>query len=225
MADNQTAGRGRLDRTWEAKAGANLLVSLLFRQPKAEISSCQRVVAVSAVRACREFFSDANLANDVVRLKWPNDLLLNSTKCGGMLSVSDTNGSFIVVGIGINIAWAPDSAAKLADFVTTDLKPMTFLDSLLEHINDVEKISTQELHDEYVSSLATLGKRVRVELTNNQVVIGQAVGVDVHGRLLVVSENTKQTEQTEHTEQTEQTEQTEHTIDTGDVVHLRDANH
>ena len=50
MADNQTAGRGRLDRTWEAQSGANLLVSLLFREPKSEISSCQRIVAVSAVR-------------------------------------------------------------------------------------------------------------------------------------------------------------------------------
>ena len=58
MADNQTAGRGRLDRTWEAQSGANLLVSLLFRKSHSDISLCQRIVAVSAVRACQKFLAE-----------------------------------------------------------------------------------------------------------------------------------------------------------------------
>src|SRR3954454_24942409 len=72
VADHQTAGRGRLDRTWQAPPGASLLVSVLFRlglQPTASHLPTT-AVGVSAVEACR-------LIADVdVGLKWPNDLVV-----------------------------------------------------------------------------------------------------------------------------------------------------
>jgi len=209
MADNQTAGRGRLDRTWEAKAGANLLLSLLFRKSSGddqpEIAQCQRVVAVSAVRACRSFVTDQKLA-ELIKLKWPNDLLIDSKKFGGMLSVADAEQTFIVVGIGINIGWAPDQAAKLKDLAVSSLfEPVDLLRVLLEQINIVEQLSSQALHDEYVNGLATLNKVVRVELTNGEMIEGKATALDLQGRLVV------------------QVGSDMRVIDTGDVVHLRDA--
>lgn len=207
MADNQTAGRGRLDRTWEAKSGANLLVSLLFRNSNCDISMCQRVVAVSAVRACRIFFDETEKNSASVKLKWPNDLLLNEKKFGGMLSVADPEQTFIVVGIGINIAWAPDYAAKLKDFATVkSFSPADLLNVMIEQIDISEKYSKDRLHGEYVSVLSTLGKLVRVELTNGKIVTGRAASLEPNGRLVVEAENER------------------HLIDTGDVVHLRDAN-
>ena len=145
MADNQTAGRGRLDRTWEAKSGANLLVSLLFRNSNCDVSMCQRVVAVSAVRACRIFFDETEKNSASVKLKWPNDLLLNEKKFGGMLSVADPEQTFIVVGIGINIAWAPDYAAKLKDFATVkSFSPADLLNVMIEQIDISEKYSKDQ---------------------------------------------------------------------------------
>jgi BirA family biotin operon repressor/biotin-[acetyl-CoA-carboxylase] ligase len=208
MADNQTAGRGRLDRTWEAQSGANLLVSLLFRKPQSEISLCQRIVAVSAVRACQIFVASDQAKSSSINLKWPNDLLLNEKKFGGMLSVADTEQTFIVVGIGINISWAPDYAAKLKDLtLSRSIEPVGLLRALLEQIDVVEKLSSQQLHSEYVDLLSTLNKLVRVELTNGQFVSGRAIELDPSGRLVIEANDQK------------------HLIDTGDVVHLRDVNH
>ncbi|MFM7879235.1 MAG: biotin--[acetyl-CoA-carboxylase] ligase [Acidimicrobiaceae bacterium] len=208
MADNQTAGRGRRDRTWEAQSGANLLVSLLFRESHSEISLCQRVVAVSAVRACRKFIDDYQPAISPIKLKWPNDLLLHEKKFGGMLSVAAVDQTFIVVGIGINISWAPEYAAKLNDLELKQLvEPVDVLRVLLEHIDVVEKLTTQQLYDEYVGLLSTLNKVVRVELTNGNVISGRATSLDANGRLIIETGDEKRS------------------IDTGDVVHLRDANH
>ncbi|MBM3742171.1 MAG: biotin--[acetyl-CoA-carboxylase] ligase [Actinobacteria bacterium] len=206
LADFQSAGRGRLDRTWQAKAGANLLLSLLFRDSHVEIAQCQRRVAVAAVRASRKFFGTDGGASQTVKLKWPNDLLLGGTKFGGMLSVADQKQSFIVVGIGINIGWAPEAAAKLADLSDDpSLTPPVFLGELLRQISDLEKLSNERLHELYVADLATLTRIVQIEFTDKQVVVGRAVAVNPDGRLLV------------------QTEQKLLTIETGDVVHLRDA--
>ena len=208
MADNQTAGRGRLDRTWEARSGANLLVSLLFRKSHSDISLCQRIVAVSAVRACQKFLTEPTANSASIKLKWPNDLLLNERKFGGMLSVVDAEQTFIVVGIGINVSWAPDYAAKLKDLATIcSFEPVDLLYVLLGQIDIVEKYSVQQLHDEYVDSLSTLNKVVRVELTNGQIVTGRAIALEPSGRLVIDDGNEK------------------HLIETGDVVHLRDANY
>ena len=141
-------------------------------------------------------------------LKWPNDLLLNEKKFGGMLSVADTEQTFIVVGIGINISWAPDYAAKLKDLtLSRSIEPVGLLRALLEQIDVVEKLSSQQLHSEYVDLLSTLNKLVRVELTNGQFVSGRAIELDPSGRLVIEANDQK------------------HLIDTGDVVHLRDVNH
>jgi biotin-(acetyl-CoA carboxylase) ligase len=78
---------------------------------------------------------------------------------------------------------------------------------LLEQIDVVEKLSSQQLHSEYVDLLSTLNKLVRVELTNGQFVSGRAIELDPSGRLVIEANDQK------------------HLIDTGDVVHLRDVNH
>ena len=219
MADNQTAGRGRLDRTWEAKPGANLLLSLLFRidhtvhkvhTHHAELKLWPRIVAIAAVHACKQLI-EQNHKSDSVTLKWPNDLLLDGRKLGGMLSVSDAQQTFIVVGIGINIGWAPPGSAALMQVIPDATPtPAELLKNILLQIEILEKLNVDQQHQQYVALLATLGKNVRVELTNGTFITGRATELDTDGRLVVVeiSDSTIR-----------------HTFDTGDVVHLRDANH
>src|SRR5262245_6093255 len=97
VAEHQTAGRGRLDRRWEAPAGTALLASwVLPVHPLAPLAA-----GVAAAEACGER----------VRLKWPNDLLLDGRKLGGILV--ERTGDRCVVGTGINLDWAPPGAALL----------------------------------------------------------------------------------------------------------------
>ena len=214
MADNQTAGRGRLDRTWQAKPGENLLVSLLFRSKANLLASWPRIVALAATHACQELISIGQLNVDaapITKLKWPNDLLLDGRKLGGMLSTGDHEKQFVVVGIGINVGWAPQEAVALGEFFDEEIPtPVGLLENMLHKITQIEKLSLTEQHEQYVAQLATLGKLVRVELTNGVVITGQAQDVDIEGRLLVVDTGDKSVT---------------HVIDTGDVVHLRNADH
>jgi BirA family transcriptional regulator, biotin operon repressor / biotin---[acetyl-CoA-carboxylase] ligase len=80
MAAHQTAGRGRLDRTWEAPPGTNLLVSFLFRRLPVHLHQLTQRVALAARAACRD------VAGVEPALKWPNDLLLDGAKMAGILA-------------------------------------------------------------------------------------------------------------------------------------------
>lgn len=214
VADYQTAGRGRLDRIWQAKPGENLLVSLLFRSEANLLTSWPRIVALAATRACQELNSIGQInvdAEPIIKLKWPNDLLLDGRKLGGMLSTGDHEKQFVVVGIGINVGWAPQEAVALGEFFSEKMPtPVGLLKNMLLEISRIEKLSLTEQHQQYVVQLATLGKLVRVELTNGLMITGQAQDVDIEGRLLVVDTADNSIR---------------HVIDTGDVVHLRDADH
>ncbi len=196
-ADFQSAGRGRLDRTWEAVRGENLLVSLLFRDSLRPQHQFAQIVGLAAVQACQQ------LAGVLPSLKWPNDLLIEGRKLSGLLAAAESD--FVVVGIGINVNWAPEDAVALSEFASgTRLDPADLLRLLLSNIDDIEQLAFEELHRMYASSLTTIGSAVRVERTDHTVLVGVATAVHDDGRLTVVDEGGKT-----------------HLIDTGDIVHLR----
>lgn len=97
IADHQTAGRGRLDRRWQAPPRTALLVSFVL-EPNPLLSLA---AGLAAAEAC----------GSEVRLKWPNDLLIDERKLGGIL-VENTP-RIAICGIGINLTWAPLGAARL----------------------------------------------------------------------------------------------------------------
>jgi BirA family biotin operon repressor/biotin-[acetyl-CoA-carboxylase] ligase len=193
-ARHQTAGRGRLDRRWEAPPGANLLVSMLFREVPEHPNELTRRVALAAVDAV------AVTAGVPARLKWPNDVLVDGAKLAGVLAqagVVDGRVDHVVVGIGINVGWAPDGGARVGDGV----HPLRLLGVLLEAYDALPA----DVHARYREALVTLGQRVRVERATD-VLEGRAVDVEPDGRLVVVDACA-----------------VTHRLDTGDVVHLRPA--
>jgi BirA family biotin operon repressor/biotin-[acetyl-CoA-carboxylase] ligase len=190
MARHQTAGRGRLDRLWEAPAGANLLVSLLFREVPAHPHQLTQRVALAAASAC------TRIAGVSPTLKWPNDLLLDGRKLAGVLAQSGGDGpQYVVVGIGLNVGWAPDGAALLG----TEFEPLDVLNAMLGAYDQLPA----DITDAYRSALGTIGQSVRVELPDADIV-GRALDVLADGRLVVLDECG-----------------ITHRLDTGDVVHLR----
>jgi BirA family biotin operon repressor/biotin-[acetyl-CoA-carboxylase] ligase len=190
MARHQTSGKGRLDRRWEAPPGTNLLVSLLFRDVPEHPHQLTQRVALAASQAC---FKVAGVSPV---LKWPNDLLLDDRKLAGVLAQAGGTGTeYVVVGIGLNIGWAPEGAVRLGD----GYDPVDVLDAMLVAYDDLP----DDITDIYRASLVTIGQSVRVELSGSEVV-GRALDVLPDGRLVVLDECG-----------------ITHRFDTGDIVHLR----
>lgn len=162
VADHQTAGRGRLSHSWEAPRGAALLVSFVL-PPNPLLSLA---AGVAAAKAC----------GHGVRLKWPNDLLLDGRKVGGILV--EASPAKAICGIGINLTWAPEGAAQLNEA----------RDPLLERLRTaVEQWSSApaaEVLARWRELSDTIGKKVRVELPD-RTVEGTALDIDATGSLVV----------------------------------------
>lgn len=204
-ADYQSAGRGRLDRTWEAPRGVNLLVSLLFREVPTRLHVLTQVVALAATHVARDCGVEAVL-------KWPNDILVGTQKLAGILAQAAPVGldgkiPFVVVGIGCNLGWAPPEAASLASSGwTREVSPDEFLRAMLPEIDRLLAMNDEAMNAEYVANLSTVGSRVRVEMPSGDDIIGRAMSVELDGRLVVLDDCA-----------------VTHRIDTADVVHLRPA--
>jgi BirA family biotin operon repressor/biotin-[acetyl-CoA-carboxylase] ligase len=152
---------------------------------------------MSAARACKK------LAGVLPDMKWPNDLLIDNKKVSGILAQGAPG--FVVVGIGVNVNWAPPDAMSLAQAAqSSTTTPVALLNNMLSEIDELESLSAQQLHEQYSASLATLGQAVRVEMATGEFIEGRAIEVQSDGRLVVLDDCA-----------------ISHRIDTGDVVHLR----
>ncbi|HET7420250.1 MAG TPA: biotin--[acetyl-CoA-carboxylase] ligase [Candidatus Dormibacteraeota bacterium] len=162
IADHQTAGRGRHERRWEAPPGTALLVSFVL-PPRALLSLA---LGVAAAEAC----------GPEVRLKWPNDLLLDGRKLGGILV--ETTPARAIAGLGINLTWAPDGAARLGE-------PR---DAVFERLRQKVGVWSAETDERVLARWrelsATLGRRVRVDVSG-RIVEGVAQGIGPAGELIV----------------------------------------
>jgi BirA family biotin operon repressor/biotin-[acetyl-CoA-carboxylase] ligase len=199
-ADHQRAGRGRLDRRWDAPVGANLLVSLVVAPIPAVAAEVTHRVGLAAVAAVRRF-----VRPEVVRsvgLKWPNDVLLEERKLAGILAQRVPDRDAVVVGLGLNVGWSPEGAAAVgAHSGAGHLEPARVLHAVLEELDALPA----DTHDLYVEHLLTIGRSVRVELPGDSApLVGRAVGVDDSGRLMVLDAVGER-----------------HHLDVGDVVHVR----
>jgi BirA family transcriptional regulator, biotin operon repressor / biotin---[acetyl-CoA-carboxylase] ligase len=200
-ADHQTAGRGRLDRRWDAPAGANLLVSIALPSGSDVPSATTHRVGLAALRASRRIVG----SSAALGLKWPNDLLLDGRKLAGILAQRSPTRDVVVVGLGLNVGWAPDGAASLAHASTGSAAPhpADLLCKVLEALDDLGELDGDELMAVYRRDLDTLGQQVRVELPHDSVLLGRAVDIDELGRLVVEASGRR------------------HVLDVGDVVHVR----
>lgn len=204
VADEQTAGRGRLGRSWSAPAGTSLSVSILLRPgpvPANRWSWLPLLVGVATVEAVQD------AAGVQPTLKWPNDVLLGGGKLAGILveRVDTAGGPAAVAGIGINVAAAPDRAASLA---ATGVSRDAVLDALLARLERRYAAwradpGAGDLADAYRTACETLGLDVRAELPGGAVLIGRALSVDDAGRLVIGTATGRRA------------------VGAGDVVHLR----
>jgi BirA family biotin operon repressor/biotin-[acetyl-CoA-carboxylase] ligase len=199
VADEQTAGRGRLDRPWFTPPATALAFSLILRPRPEEMAHLSRIVGLAAL-ALVDAIGKLRLAPQI---KWPNDILLNGRKVAGVLielTWVEEEVDYVVIGMGVNVAKGSSP--------TTDV--LRFPAISLEHILGQVPDRRQLLHDILASfislrphlhsdsfltawekSLAYYGKEVRAELGGGRVVIGLISGLEPDGGLKIRDENGK----------------------------------
>jgi BirA family biotin operon repressor/biotin-[acetyl-CoA-carboxylase] ligase len=194
VANEQTSGRGRLERRWLAPAGTCLLCSILFR-PALDPTQVQRLTMLCALAAADAIKEIVDLH---VWLKWPNDLIVKSTnwkKLAGVLAETGFKGdqvAFVIVGIGINVNVKPEALPGLdpnAASILAETKQITnratLLAALLAGVEGRYKnLQTKNPHQEWASRLATLGQQVTAT-TSGETIPGVAESVDEDGALLL----------------------------------------
>jgi BirA family biotin operon repressor/biotin-[acetyl-CoA-carboxylase] ligase len=195
VAEQQTAGRGRLDRRWESPPRAGLAFSVLLRPavPASRLGWLPLLAGVALVETVRR-----QVEVEAV-LKWPNDLLIDERKCAGILAeaVPDPTPA-VVLGIGLNVSMSeaelprPDATSLLlAGAAHTDRDPLlrAVLRGLAEWYRRWQQADGDPdacgLRDGYRLHCATLGRQVAVTLPGGGTLAGTGSDVDGDGRLLV----------------------------------------
>lgn len=216
VAEHQSAGRGRLDRSWTVSPGSAVTFSLLLRPsvPPAAWPWLPLLTGHTVAKAL------ATLGHEA-KVKWPNDVLLaDGRKVAGILveRIESDAGPAAVVGVGINVATTDEElpvptatsllldaapGAEVPDRTTVLLEVVAALREGYDVWQAGGELATRRLASSYRDHCATVGRDVRVELPGGLRLTGRAVDVDEHGRLVV--ETATGTER----------------VGAGDVVHVR----
>ncbi|MEU6027280.1 biotin--[acetyl-CoA-carboxylase] ligase [Streptomyces tauricus] len=219
VAEEQDAGRGRLDRRWTAPARSGLFFSVLLKPTGVPVERWGWLPLLAGVAMATGLSRSAGVDT---ALKWPNDLLVTvegeERKVGGILA-ERAGADAVVVGIGINVTLRADElpvpgagSLALAGAATTDRDTIlrTVLRSLEQWFEKWRSVggdpAASGLQDTYAAGCATLGREVRAELPGNKSITGEAVALDGDGRLVLAT-----------------AEGVQQPVGAGDIVHLRPA--
>lgn len=190
VAESQTAGRGRFDRSWLSRPGKDLLFSVVLR-PKFSQLTYLNMAATLAV--CEAIVGVTDL---VPVVKWPNDILVRSRKISGILIetvVENEIQPYAVVGIGINVNLNPSEYPEISSSATSFMAEigrdqnrekvlvavLTSLDRLYARL-----CKGESLIREWRQYLETLGRQVQVRWKDH-LLEGRATGVDDRGNLIL----------------------------------------
>ncbi|MGW1589565.1 biotin--[acetyl-CoA-carboxylase] ligase [Streptomyces sp. NPDC002386] len=219
VAEEQTAGRGRLDRQWTAPPRSGLFFSVLLKPAEVPVARWGWLPLLTGVAVATGLSRAAGVDT---ALKWPNDLLVTvggeERKTGGILA-ERAGDDGVVIGVGINVSLraqelpVPQAGSlALAGAVGTDRDPL--LRGVLRSLEDWYgrwrsaggDPAVSGLQETYAAGCATLGRTVRAELPGDRSVVGEAIAVDGDGRLVIATETGVR-----------------EPVGAGDIVHLRPA--
>ncbi|TGZ15947.1 biotin--[acetyl-CoA-carboxylase] ligase [Streptomyces sp. S816] len=218
VAEEQTTGKGRLDRRWSAPPRSGLFVSVLLRPAEVPVHHWGWLPLLTGVAVATGL---ARAAGVDTALKWPNDLLVTvdgeERKAGGIL-LERAGEDGVVIGFGLNVSLRAEElpvaragSLLLAGAVNTDRDPL--LRAVLRSLEDwygrwraaLGDSAECGLQEAYAAGCATLGRTVRAELPGDRALTGEAVAVDGDGRLVIATAEGVQP------------------VGAGDIVHLRPA--
>jgi BirA family biotin operon repressor/biotin-[acetyl-CoA-carboxylase] ligase len=185
VADYQTAGRGRLGRTWQAPPGTSIHCSIALHPPPQR--SAPELTLVGALAAAEAIEVVTTLA---AQIKWPNDVMLNRRKVAGVLG--ELRGGVVVLGIGINVGQTraqlpPDARQQAGSLRTVTGSTYDRADLLGSLLFRLERIYDEWRHGGVEDLFVEIGPRdfLRGRRVTVDGVEGLAEGIDREGRLLV----------------------------------------
>lgn len=196
IAGHQRSGRGRHARVWQTPPG-QLAVSATVAVPTDATSAIGWLSLVTGLAVRRAVTELAGIAPD---LKWPNDVLVpggaprEGKKLSGILCefvASPDGGGVAVIGTGLNVDLTAAEIETAACLRTIAGRPVDATDFAAAYLNALSEVleswprSVGDLADDYRAASATLGRRVRLMLPGDREVIGEAIGVDDEGRIVV----------------------------------------
>jgi BirA family biotin operon repressor/biotin-[acetyl-CoA-carboxylase] ligase len=222
VTEHQTAGRGRLDRTWVTPARAALTVSFLLAPDEVPVGRWPWLPLIAGVAVVAAVRRTVPVVADRIGLKWPNDLLCGDPTTGdgerklaGILSerVERADRAAAVVGVGLNVSQRPEELpVEAATSLVIEGVPDPDRTGLLLALGDELATRTAAwaavagepaaVRSSYLSLCRTVGRRVRVQLPGDESLEGEAVDVDAEGRLVL------------------QTAAGEQRVGAGDVMHV-----
>jgi BirA family biotin operon repressor/biotin-[acetyl-CoA-carboxylase] ligase len=199
LAELQTAGRGRLGRSWHAPFGAGVCLSVAWQLavPAQELPALTLALGVVVRRVV------ADLTGAVIGLKWPNDLVHEDRKLGGILvevGAEESGGRRVVAGLGLNVAFPVESLATVGDsaHAATDLRSITgnppprtelalaLIGAFTDLFGSYAATGFAPYRDEWRSADSLKGKPIRIQAPS-AAWFGTAAGIDDDGALLVVT--------------------------------------
>lgn len=202
VADQQTAGKGRLGRSWHSPPGANIYCSVVLRR----LPQTEQLPLIPLLTAVAVALALQDVAGLPARLKWPNDVLLNGRKVGGVLCESagvGQAGAVVVIGVGINVNGGaggfPEDlramATSLAMELGHSLDRAAVLAAVLDHLEKAlaplmlpSPPPPESLLQEYVRLCSTLGRHVQVSLHGTETLEGLAESIAPDGSLRVLAD-------------------------------------
>lgn len=193
IAREQAAGRGRRARSWTSPPDTSIALSVLLEPtPPIQRWSWLSLVAGLAVTEALDLLAGPGTE---VQLKWPNDVLVNEKKVCGILSEAVPNpaGDKAVVGLGINVSLrrdqlpVPTATSLLLEGVTQDQNAVAaaVLTRFQHHYEQWQRSGS--LHEAYAARCASVGRALRISVSENSFVEGRGHGIDADGRLLVAT--------------------------------------
>jgi BirA family biotin operon repressor/biotin-[acetyl-CoA-carboxylase] ligase len=189
IADTQTAGRGRLGRTWISPKGS-LAMSLILKPSLDNLPQLVMIASLAVVRTIKK------VTGLQAKIKWPNDVLIKDKKVCGILIENEVKGdkvSFAIIGIGINVNFDPLAFPKIADIATSlshelgaGVSKAALISTLLPELEQlyIEAQSGTPIYREWQENMGILGKWIRVK-TGELVEQGKAETVTENGNLIL----------------------------------------
>lgn len=190
IADEQTAGRGRLGRQWVSPPGSNLYLSVILRPPATHLRQLSIICPLAICQAVEEVTGLA------AKIKWPNDVLVAARKVSGVLLDAELVGDrvqYAVAGIGLNVNFDPSTYEELRDIATSlkrelgrEVSREAVLAALLNHLEQLYQAALrgEDVEQAWKERLDTLGRRVQVHFAD-RVEEGVAADTDSDGALIL----------------------------------------
>uniref|UniRef100_A0A7V0Z623 biotin--[biotin carboxyl-carrier protein] ligase n=1 Tax=candidate division WOR-3 bacterium TaxID=2052148 RepID=A0A7V0Z623_UNCW3 len=184
LADTQTAGKGRHDRHWYSPDGGVYLSVILFTDKPLLIP------ILSGVAICDTFYTNYNI---LLGIKWPNDILLNKKKVGGVLVEIVEPAVIVGIGINLNITEFPEELKQTASSIFIETKKrldkMMVYNDLCRELDDnyqmLKDNKASEILQKWRNYTIMFGKTVQIE-TPEKVVIGRVIDIAGNGALVIM---------------------------------------